>query len=123
MLDSRQLVRFVLTGGLATISYYIVAMSLDCLSQFPLMLINTIAYGFGFIVSYAGQKYWTFKNNKSHKRTLPLFIVASGVGFLLNSLMVWSGVKLGFSYAISALAAIVTVTAVSYLLQRYIVFK
>lgn len=122
-LHSKQFVRFLIAGGAATITYYALAMLLDCFTTFSVMLINTIAYGIGFIVSYAGQKYWTFKNHSSHRETLPLFFAVAAGGFLLNSLIVWVGIHFGLHYAIAALLAIVAVTIISYFFQRYVVFK
>lgn len=112
-----------MTGGLATVTYYVLAMLLAYLTTCSVMLVNTIAYGAGFIVSYTGQKYWTFQSRSSHKKTLPLFFAVAASGFVLNSLIVWVTVNLGLPYAIAALLATAVVTVMSYILQRYVVFK
>lgn len=122
-LDSKQFIRFLIAGGLATVTYYVLAMLLAYLTTCSVMLVNTIAYGAGFIVSYTGQKYWTFQSRSSHRKTLPLFFAVAAGGFLLNSLIVWEAINFGLPYAVAALLAIAVVTVMSYIFQRYVVFK
>lgn len=122
-LCSIRIIRFFISGGMATCTYYIVAMAGYYMQDIPIGIINSLAYLLGFFVSYFLQKYWTFKDSNSHKKTIPLFIFVSGTGFAINSLVVFLGMHYNVRYYISSLVATITTTVTSYIMQKKLVFN
>lgn len=120
---SFQLLRFIVSGSLATTTYYFVAMVSHYACDLHVSAANTIAYAIGFCISYIMQKYWTFENVSGHKKTLPLFVLASFIGFLINSAIILCGDMIGFAYYCTSFVAIIVMTCVSYIMQSKVVFR
>lgn len=121
-LTGNRVLRFLVSGGLATVTYYIVAMVGHYAQDMPIMLINSIAYAAGFLVSYSLQRNWTFKSKTTHKKTLPLYFLVSGTGFAINSAIVFLGEFFGIMYSVSAVAATIITAVASYVMQKNLVF-
>lgn len=85
----KQLCRFGLVGGMATIINCTVFVLLaDTLKLQPLSA-NFLAFLSAFLISYFGHSWWTFKHNHHTKEKLAKFLTTSLMGLALNSGFVW----------------------------------
>lgn len=85
----KQLFRFGIIGGLATLVNCVVFVLLvDSLKLQPLAG-NFLAFLSAFLISYFGHSWWTFKNKHHNKERLIKFFMTSMIGLAINSGFVW----------------------------------
>lgn len=87
----RQIIKYVISGGLSTITTISVLYALTHWFGIWYLSSTAIAYMVGFFVSFTLQKFWTFQNNQKDKVVSQAFfyflIVAGNLG--LNTLGVY----------------------------------
>lgn len=120
---SRRWIRFGIIGGLATLAYFLAGLFFVVLLKWPTLTGNGLAYALGFIVSYMGQKRWTFRDNQSASASLPKFAIAQLAGLALNSIIVEQLLNLGARYELAMICASVIVPLMVYFLCRIWVFR
>lgn len=82
-----QLIRFLLTGGLATaLQYLVLAVSMDGLGWSAALASGT-GYLAGSVLSYVMNYFFTFASNRSHVQAAPRFYVMVAVGWGLNTVV------------------------------------
>lgn len=85
---------------------------------------NFIGYAFGFSLSYALNKGWTFKNTNTIRSTLPRFVLVAGLSYLANVSVVYWAHEIGSINAYAAQAMGVPVyLAVGFIGSRYFAFS
>lgn len=120
---AKRWLRFGLVGGAATAVYFLFGLLFVKLLGWPLLLGNASAYVLGFVVSYSGQKKWTFASRAKVVTSLPKFALAQIVGLGVNSVVIKACAGLSVNYELSmALATLLAPVAV-YLLCKLWVFK
>lgn len=119
---SLRLVRFGIVGLCATMAYYLLGLLFVPVFGLPVLAGNSLAYALSFIISYLGQACWTFGANGSHWSQLPRFAATQGVGLLLNSGIVEICTRIGLSYELAMIPAIVLVPVMVYIICRLWVF-
>lgn len=113
--------RFGIVGVAATMVYFVIGFALERMGVLVLFG-NAIAYVLGFIVSYFGHKLWSFRSSARHATSLPRFIIVWFAGLALNTLIIWSCMRLGLAYMIAMGVAIVLVPVFTYCMQKLWVF-
>ena len=116
-------VRFGLVGAAATAAYFLCGLVFVKILGLPLLAGNACAYALGFIVSYSGQKRWTFASKGSTGKSLPKFALAQLAGLCLNSIIVDWAVRLGAAYEFAMLLATVLVPVAVYFICKLWVFR
>jgi putative flippase GtrA len=69
-----RLLRFVLSGGLASLIFFAGSYVLMALGWTPFAA-NLVAYALGFIVGYLLQRGWTFEAAHDHAAALPRYLI------------------------------------------------
>ena len=69
-----RLARFVLSGGLASLVFFVVSFGLLHLGWRP-WAANLTAYAVGFVVGYSLQRGWTFQGQHAHGSALPRYFI------------------------------------------------
>jgi len=82
------LVRFILTGGIATLLQYVVLWSGVEVLGLPAAAASGIGYLVGSLVSYFLNYYYTFESSRSHVGAVSRFYIMVGIGWLINVLTV-----------------------------------
>jgi putative flippase GtrA len=118
----RRWIRFGVVGGVATVSYAVIGLLLVNIMGAPVLVGNAIAYILSFIVSYLGQCIITFRARQGHMAMLPKYVATQGMGFCLNSCIIWVLTHAGFAYEHAMPIAIVLVPAAVYVVCKYWVF-
>ena len=118
------LLRFDLTGVLATLTHVVVFVVL--VEQLQLAPLSAAAPAFlaAVGVSYAMNYHWTFGATGPHRVTLPKFFAVSASAFFLNLLITWLVADLwAFWYGYALLAVIIFIPIWTFLLSRFWVFQ
>lgn len=87
----KEIIRFVLTGGVCTVIEYA---ALYCMKEWLHMgvtLATPLAFLISVVVNYILCVRWVFPNAKEGSRKAQLgFLITSGIGFFLNWLLMWA---------------------------------
>jgi putative flippase GtrA len=116
----RQFVRFVLVGGINTLFSYLVYAALLYLGL-PYVAANFGAMLLGVMFSFRTQGWLVFGNTSG--RLIFRFAACWCLIFLVNIAIIWSLIRLGLNAYLSGAFALLPVTVISYLVQRFLVFR
>ena len=94
------ILRFFTVGIAATSTYFIVANLLMHLDIVPAALCSVLAYIIGIVISFLGQRSYTFQINKKKQGQLMRFCILSIIGLYISYLSVDYAVNV---YQVSAL--------------------
>lgn len=119
-----RLLRFGMAGGLAALVHLLMVVVLVEQARFPPLRANAAGFAVAFLVSYAGQRYFTFADaGNSHRQALPRHLVVAIGGWLLNQslfALLLSTTTLPYPLALCLVLAVVA--GVTFLLGRHWVF-
>jgi putative flippase GtrA len=118
------LIRFAISGGLATLTHIAVFVLLvEGLSMRPLYA-SVPAFLTAVGVSYGMNFRWTFDAQGPHHVMLPRFLLVALVGLGLNMLITWLVVDVGhYWYGYALAAVVVIVPLVTFSLSKLWVFS
>ena len=115
-----RLLRFVIVGGVNTAFSYAVYAALLFLGL-PYPAASLCALVAGILFSFKTQGTLVFRN--SHNRLFPRFVAAWSLIYVANVFLIWSLRALGLDAYLAGALAIAPTTALSYLTQRFLVFR
>jgi putative flippase GtrA len=118
------LIRFAVSGGLATVTHVAVFVVLvEGLGLRP-VLAATPAFVFALLVSYGANYHWTFAASGPHRLMLPRFVMVALIGLSLNLLITYSVVDVaGYWYGYALLLVVLIVPLLTFTLSRVWVFR
>ena len=120
----KSLLRFGITGVLATIAHALVLAGLVELLTVPAVLASVPAFGAALLLSYGLNYHWTFQALGEHRMIFPRFTLVAVSGLVLNVVITFLIVNVGgFWYGYALLAVIFSVPLLTYLLNHYWVFR
>ena len=120
----RSLLRFAITGVLATLTHALVLVALVELLTVPAVVASVPAFGSALLLSYGLNYHWTFQALGEHRMVFPRFTLVAVSGLMLNVGITYLVVNLGdLWYGYALLAVIFTVPILTYLLSNYWVFR
>ena len=114
-----ELVRFVIVGGAATLVDLAVTTILVFATSLHENIITSIAFITAFWVSYFGHKNFTFKKNGS---AFSFFILAVST-LVIRNILVWGLVLCDIRGLPALITAMVAVTAITYFVAKFKIFK
>lgn len=115
-----ELVRFVIVGGMATVVDLAVTTALVFTTELNANFITTIAFLTAFLVSFFGHRYFTFKK----KGSMLSFFALAVCTLILRNIFVWFLLHiLNVGNYPSLIASMVLVTAITYFVAKFKVFK
>ncbi|HEY9218256.1 MAG TPA: GtrA family protein [Phenylobacterium sp.] len=117
-----RLLRFVLSGGLASLTFFALSWLFLELDWRPFVA-NLTAYALAFALGYAMQRTWTFEARHAHGHALPRYFIVqlscAGMSAVLGEVGV---TLLGLEPLVVSLATTVIAGAISYLASSLWVF-
>lgn len=117
-----KLLRFGLVGTLVTGSYALVTYSgVHYLHLLP-QVANLIGCCVAIMLSYTGQKYFTFRSARGHRFELPRFLVICVLAVLASSASVACAHGAGLDYRIGILGAAVVIPLCNFVVLNLWVF-
>lgn len=118
------LLRFGITGSLATITHALILSGLVELLTVPAVVASVPAFGAALLLSYGLNYHWTFRAIGEHRIIFPRFTLVAASGLLLNVLITFLVVNVGgFWYGYALMAVILSVPLLTYLLSNCWVFR
>ena len=76
----REFLFYAAIGGVGTVFHYIVLISLVELYLFKPLLASFLGFIIGALVNYLLNYYFVFSSNRSHRVTLPKFMLVAAIG-------------------------------------------
>lgn len=118
-----QIARFVVVG-LVTNAVYLAVLALCQYTLGTMLWLGAaLAYVASAVFNYMAHRRFTFRSGAGHLEALPRYTAVQGVGLAINSVMLAILVtRLGWSFALVQVLALIAVTAWSYAAQRLWVF-
>ena len=115
-----ELIRIVIVGGMSTVVDLVVTTVLVFTTALNANFITTIAFLTAFLVSFFGHRYFTFKRKGS---MLSFFALAVST-LILRNIFVWFMLHiLNLSNYPALIIAMVLVSAITYFVAKFKVFK
>ncbi len=123
LLPARQLVRFLLTGGAATLTHFaVLSLAVEWFGV-PASLANGLAFCVAVGVTYAGQSFWVFQTGHHDLRQIRRFLLSAIGGFVANvGLMALIVNGVGADYRIGFAVVVVVVPLATFLVNKFWVF-
>ena len=119
-----RLLRFGIVGGLAALVHLSVVMMLVEGVRLSPLRANVAGFALAFLVSYGGQRHFTFHDGGSpHRQALPRFLLVTIAGWLLNQglfALLLACTPLPYALALGLVLALVA--SLTFLLGKYWVF-
>ncbi len=115
-----QILRYALTGGLATALHYGVLLALVEGLHTAAPVAAAAGSLCGALLAYAGNRHFTFAGSTApHGRALPRFALVALLGAALNGAIVWVGtVALGLHYLLAQMLATLAVLLFGFRLNK-----
>lgn len=118
------LMRFAISGGLATAIHSILFVGLiEWFSMRPLFAAG-VAFSVALLVSYGMNYHWTFSVSGPHRVMLPRFVAVAILGLCLNLGITYTVVDvLGYWYGYALLLVVTFVPLMTFVLSKFWVFS
>lgn len=119
-----RLFRFGCVGLVATMTHAGILLALVEGFQMPAIAATLLGYLVAFGVSYLGHYFVTFRSKRSHKATLPAYVLVAGLGASLHgAIFVVATTIIGWHYWISFLIAIIIVPLIVFAVSARLIFN
>ena len=121
--EIQQFSRYLVVGAGSNFLGYAIYLAITWAGLDPVMGM-TLVYISACLVSFTGNKYWTFADKSKDTFLFPRYIVIQFVGYLTNLLLLLALSRvLGFPHQVIQLLASIVVATELFLLSKYYVFR
>ena len=125
MKPSSQLLKYIVSGGIAFCSEYVAFYGLYVVFHWPLLAANTISFGLGVIISFTVNKLWTF-GGTPHKsaahRQLGMYIMLAIINACFVNVAVWGLRNAGVDPRIGKLVVMLVIPVWNYFIFKKVIF-
>jgi putative flippase GtrA len=118
-----QFIVFAVVGAVATVTQYATLIVLVELIGINTTLASTVGLVIGVLTNYVLSYNVTFKSKLAHLYALPRFLTISGIGLLVNWVILETGSAAGIHYLALQVLSTVTLLALNYIASRFWVFR
>ena len=115
--------RFLVVGGIATITHYAILIALVELTGMRAVIATSIGYAVGVVTSFVLNRKYTFKNQSSVAKTFAKYCVIYVIGMGLNAALMVAFMAQGAPYLLAQIFATAIVLVWSFLGSRFVVFR
>ena len=117
--SANSFVRYALIGGIATSIHYASLLALVQWIDLPAAHSATLAALCGALVTYLGNRVFTFSSRTEHRHALPRFLFVAALAAGLNGLIVWGGTRgLNWHYLMAQVCASMVILGLTYRINR-----
>lgn len=117
-----QLIRFGIVGVLSNLAGYLVYLLVTSLGVGPKLAVSLL-YPLGMILSFVGQKSWTFNARGGSGKSGLKFILVYALGYVLNfAILVVFVDNLGFAHQLVQAVAVIVVAGFLFIAMKLFVF-
>ena len=119
----KQLSVFTVVGGISTAAHYIVLIVLVQIIAVGAVAASMCGYGVGAVINYSLNYSITFASKRAHQEALWRFLIIAGCGFILNGLIMDTGVnRFAIHYLISQVTATLLVLLWNFMANKFWTF-
>ncbi len=112
--------RYLLAAAMGTASHYLLMAVLVNALQWPIGIAAGAGASIGALAAYQVNRYWVFRCQFVHGRTLPRFMIVAGAGAWLNGLLVWVGTsELGAHWMLAQMVVTPLLFGFGYIANRH----
>jgi putative flippase GtrA len=115
--------KFLVVGGLATLSQFALLFLLVELQLCSEVVASAMGYGLGAVVSYLLNYYFTFNSQQNHLATVPKFVAVAVLGLSVNTLVFYLANAVLPWYGLSQCVATGASLVANYLLHRFWIYR
>ena len=119
-------VKFVFSGGMASMTHFIILITLTEVFEVHYLVSATIGYSVAFVVSFSLQKYWTFRDKTSDHlpKQAAMYFMVTITGLFVNTSMMYALVEwASIHYIVSQIITGATIAVGNFFVYRLIIFK
>ena len=121
LLDNK-IVRFIISGGSAAATEYLVFMVLHGLGVF-ILLANSLSFATGLFISFSLNKLWVFKAAGNGKMQFGSYAILALVNLCISNALLWLAVQeLDIQPLIAKLASMALIATWNYLIFSRLIF-
>lgn len=118
-----QFIKHLIVGGAGAIINYSLFNALVWI-HVNTIIANTVTNAVIIVTTFLGQKYFTYRNRMNTAVQIPLFLLQSGLYYLLDTTIVYILIDiLSMSPSVGKLISISILTPLSFIFNRYVVFN
>jgi putative flippase GtrA len=117
-----QFMRFVSVGAIATATQYLILIALVSGQGWDAAQASMFGAAIGALVNYWLNYSFSFKSERRHRESFPLFVLMAGFGTLLNGAIVRGLTLMDCHYLIAQVAATVIVLGFNFFVSRKWIF-
>ncbi len=118
-----QFLKFALVGGVATATHVLAALLFFFAAGIDAFTANLMGFVSAWLLSYGGNRYWTFSASGPHRVTAPKFLLVSLVGLLFNMAIIYvASDVLALPFWLSLAIVVAVVPILQFAASRYWVF-
>ncbi len=121
-LFKRQIVKYLIIGGLASL-VYLLAANLAYFFSGEALSSTLVGYGCSIVAGYFGQMRVTFCLRRGNTGMFGKYLLLSLLMFLYSEALTWAGVKMLWPYWATVLVIVLTIPLFSFPLQKFWVYK
>ncbi len=119
----QKLARFIISGGSAACTEYLVFYLLHSLGGVHIILANSISFCCGLIVSFSLNKLWVFKVAGNSKVQFGSYLALALVNLCISNALIWVAVEvLTIPALIAKLTIMITIAVWNYLIFSRFIF-
>lgn len=120
-----QLLRFGITGGLATVTHFTTVILLVKFALLHPLSANVFGFLCGFVVSFSGHRFWTFSDSTQLVRiTLQRFLLVTVINFICNQSLYYTFLtKFHWNYTIALIMVLGIMASITFLASKLWVFR
>ena len=119
--ETRRILRFLLSGGSAAISEYVVFVFLSYVM--PLLVANSISFMVGLLISYGMNRTWVFKSTSAKKQEFLRYIGLAGTNLIASNLLIIMFTHIGVESLLAKGLVMGMIAAWNYLIFSRFIFK
>ena len=120
----KTLVRYFFVGCLSTLTHYLVSSVFYYYLGKPVVVATAVGFAFSWLLAYCCNYRFTFQSNVQHKKSVCLYLLVTTIGFVLNLLIMYSGVEcFNIEYTAVFIFMSIIVFMNNYILSKVWVFK
>jgi putative flippase GtrA len=120
--EVKQIVRFGLVGGTATLVHTTVVVLTETLVEWPLIVVHGLGYLCAFSFSFVGHYIYTFASDRRWQLAFWRFFIVSLSALAASSVIAVGGHALGIPRLVGLLAAAASVPVFTFLASRRFAF-
>lgn len=123
----KQLVRYLLSGGSAFFTEFLMFLLLYNVLGWPLYVANSLSFCSGLVISFTLNRRWTFgggpQYNRSGRAQFGLYVLLAGINLVFTNIAIGMLAVAGLRAFAAKLLVMAIIVAWNFLIFKFLIFK